>query len=82
VRDATRPTRQAISASIERILAHHWPEAPAGARATAAQMVVLAGDGLLREAFRRDRRGDRALLEESKLMLRSYLSVRLGDPRR
>jgi hypothetical protein len=44
-------------------------------------MVVLAGDGLLREAFRRDHRGDRALLEESKLMLRSYLIARLGEPR-
>jgi hypothetical protein len=79
VRDATRPTRQAIAASIERILAHHWPEATPAARTTAAQMAVLAGDGLLREAFRRDRRGDRALLEESKLMLRSYLAVRLGE---
>jgi AcrR family transcriptional regulator len=82
VRDATRPTRQAIAASIERILAHHWPEATPAARTTAAQMAVLAGDGLLREAFRRDRRGDRALLEESKLMLRSYLAVRLGDASR
>jgi AcrR family transcriptional regulator len=82
VRDATRPTRQAIAGSIERILAHHWPDASPGARSTAAQMVVLAGDGLLREAFRRDLRGDRALLEESKLMLRSYLAVRLGDASR
>jgi AcrR family transcriptional regulator len=79
VRDATRPTRQAIAASIERILAHHWPEATPAARTTAAQMAVLAGDGLLREAFRRDRRGVRALREESKLMLRSYLAVRLGE---
>jgi AcrR family transcriptional regulator len=79
VRDATRPTRQAIAGSIERILARHWPAAPEPARATAAQMVVLAGDGLLREAFRRDLSGDRELLEESKLMLRSYLSARLGE---
>ena len=79
VRDATRPTRQAIAASIERILARHWPTASSEALATSAQMVVLAGDGLLREAFRRDRAGDRALLEESKLMLRSYLSARLGQ---
>ncbi len=81
VRDATRPTREAIAASIERILAHHWPNASELARATAAQMVVLAGDGLLREAFRRDRAGDRELLEESKLMLRSYLAARLGEVR-
>jgi AcrR family transcriptional regulator len=80
VRDATRPTRQAIGASIERILARHWPGAGPEAVSTAAQMVVLAGDGLLREAFRRDRAGDEALLEESKRMLRSYLAARLGEP--
>jgi AcrR family transcriptional regulator len=78
VRDATRPTRQAIGASIERILARHWPDASTEAVSTATQMVVLAGDGLLREAFRRDRAGDEALLEESKRMLRSYLDARLG----
>jgi AcrR family transcriptional regulator len=82
VRDATRPTRQAIATSIERILAHRWPDASPTARSTAAQMVVLAGDGLLREAFRRDRAGDRGLLEESKLMLRSYLTARLGEAAR
>jgi AcrR family transcriptional regulator len=80
VRDATRPTREAIAASIGSILARHWPAAAPGARATAARMVVLAGDGLLREAFRRDHQGDRALLEESKLMLHSYLVARLGEP--
>ncbi len=78
VRDATRPTREAIAMSIERILARHWPEASRSASATAAEMVVLAGDGLLREAFRRDRAGDSAVLAESKLMLRAYLAERLG----
>jgi AcrR family transcriptional regulator len=82
VRDATRPTRQAIAASIERILGRHWPRASPAALATAAQMVVLAGDGLLREAFRRDRAGDRALLEEGTLMLRAYLTARLGEATR
>jgi AcrR family transcriptional regulator len=80
VRDATRPTREAIAQSIESILARHWPAASRSARATAARMVVLAGDGLLREAFRRDHRGDGALLEEGKLMLHSYLVARLGEP--
>ena len=41
-------------------------------------MTVLAGDGLLREAFRRDRRGDASVLAESKVMLRAYIAVRLG----
>ena len=80
VRDATRQARTAIAASIERILAVHWPDAPASSRAMAATMVVLAGDGLLREAFRRDRAGDSRLLAEGKLMLEAYLAARLGGP--
>jgi hypothetical protein len=41
-------------------------------------MVVLAGDGLLREAFRRDQEGDARLLWEAKLMLDAYIDARLG----
>ena len=78
VRDATRNARAAIAASIERILAVHWPDASEPALATAATMVVLAGDGLLREAFRLDRDGDSRILGESKLMLDAYLEARLG----
>ena len=79
VRDVTRPVRFAIGRSIERTLRVHWPAAPQGARTTAARMVVLAGDGLLREAFRVDVSGDDELLAESKLMLDAYLSARLGE---
>jgi AcrR family transcriptional regulator len=78
VRDATRPTRSAIAASIEKILASHWPRTSATDRRIAARMVVLAGDSLLREAFRQDRQGDARLLEESKKMLGAYLQARLG----
>ena len=78
VRDATRPTRAAMGISIARILARHWPDASPDAYAAAAEMAVLAGDGLLREAFRRDRRGDANVLAESKVMLRAYLAERLG----
>ena len=78
VRDATRPTREAIARSIERILARHWPGSTRRPRARVAEMVVLAGDGLLREAFRRNPRGDAAVLAESKLMLRAYIAERLG----
>lgn len=79
IRDRTRDARQAIAASIEHILAHHWPAATQDARAVTAQMVVLAGDGLLREAFRRDPEGDGALLAESGVVLSSYLAHRLGS---
>ena len=78
VRDATRPTRSAIARSIERILAVHWPDASDEDRATCAAMVVLAGDGLLREAFRRNAAGDERVLAESKLMLDAYIVARLG----
>lgn len=79
VRDRTRDARQAIAVSIEHILAQHWPAAPSEARTLTAQMVVLTGDGLLREAFRRDLDGDAALLAESAVVLSSYLNHRLGS---
>jgi AcrR family transcriptional regulator len=82
VRDATRQSRVAIAGSVQRILAIHWPQAPAADRAAAAAMVVLTGDGLLREAFRRNRDGDGAVLAEGKLMLDAYLAARLGGPGR
>lgn len=78
VRDRTRDARQAIATSIEQILGVHWPSAPQDERALTAQMVVLAGDGLLREAFRRDLDGDGELLDESGVMLSAYLASRLG----
>lgn len=78
VRDSTRHARTAIASSIEQILEVHWPDSSEHARTTAAAMVVLAGDGLLREAFRRDRVGDDRVLGEGKLMLDAYLDARLG----
>jgi AcrR family transcriptional regulator len=78
VRDATRPTRGAIARSVQRIFAVHWPAAGEGRRAAVAQMVVIAGDGLLREAFRRDQSGDMGLLAESRAMLDAYARSRLG----
>jgi AcrR family transcriptional regulator len=78
VRDVTRPTRSAIGRSVQRILAVHWPQADESSRAMVARMVVIAGDGLLREAFRTSLDGDRQLLDESKAMLDAYVRVRLG----
>ncbi len=79
IRDVTRPARSAIARSVERILTVHWPQADEAARATAAQMLVIAGDGMLREAFRVSRDGDCRVLQESKLMLAAYVSSRLGE---
>src|SRR5438270_13297652 len=78
VRDRTRDARQAIAGSIEHILSVHWPAAPSDVRAFTAEMVVLTGDGLLREAFRRDLDGDATLLAESSVLLGAYLADRLG----
>lgn len=77
VRDRTRDARQAIAGSIEEIFASHWPAASVETRQLVAAMVVLAGDGLLREAFRRDPAGDDALLAEAQVMMRSYIVDRL-----
>jgi AcrR family transcriptional regulator len=77
VRDRTRDARQAIAVSIEQIFSVHWPAAAPDDRILAAEMVVLAGDGLLREAFRRDPEGDAGLLSESRVMLASYIAHRL-----
>ena len=78
VRNATRPTRTAIAASVARILAVHYPSAAEEERATAARMVVLAGDAMLREAFRQDPDGDPELLAETKVMIDAYLTARLA----
>jgi len=78
IRDVTRSTREAIATSVARILAVHWPQADPARRATAARMVVVAGDGLLREAFRRAPEGDPELLAESRVMLDAYVRARLG----
>lgn len=78
VRDITRPVRAGFAASIERILAVHWPEANPAARTAAAEMVVRTADGLVREAFRLDPRGDKALLRETTFLINAYLEARLG----
>lgn len=77
VREATRGVRDEVAGSVERILAAHWPGATAADRGAAADMLVLVGDGLLREAFWRDHHGDPAVLAEGRLVLRAYVAERL-----
>ncbi len=77
VREATRSARMAIGASVQRILAVHWPDADEIARDAVARMLVIAGDGLLREAFRADPQGDPEVLAESRAMLGAYITTRL-----
>ncbi|MCW3014912.1 MAG: TetR family transcriptional regulator [Solirubrobacterales bacterium] len=80
LRDVTRGTRDAFLGSVERILAMHWPGARDAERTAAARMVVLTGDGLLREAFRLSPEGDVEVLAECRLMVAAYLATRLGEP--
>jgi AcrR family transcriptional regulator len=80
VRDATRPNRLLVGASVVRMLTRAYPDAAPDTLNTVAQMVVLIGDGLLREAFRLDHAGDKAVLSEGQLALNAYIAQRLGAP--
>lgn len=82
VRAVTRPLRDDVARSLERMLHVSWPTASAADRATAAATLVLIGDGLLREAFRRDPAGDPAVLAEGRIALGAYAAARLGPPTR
>ncbi len=78
LRAATRPGRTEVGRSIERMLKVHYPGAGPKLRATVTRMVVLIGDGLVREAFRLDRDGDATVLAEGKVAMRSYVETRLA----
>jgi AcrR family transcriptional regulator len=79
VRDATRPGRARAQRSIHGLLAVTHPGASAVDREIVAGMVVLIGDGLLREAFRLDRKGDPTVLAEGRHALRAYTDSRLKE---
>ena len=78
VRTATRPTRTAVARSVARFLGARWRSASPDELTSVARMIVLAGDGLMREAFRVDPDGSAELLDETKLMLDAYVAARLG----
>jgi len=80
IREVTRPGRLGFGAIVERMLASSRPDADPADRATVARMIVLTGDGLLREAFRVDPDGDPTLLAEGCRMLDAYVYARLGGP--
>lgn len=79
IRDATRAYRSDVAACVERILAVAAPHADAEQLPTVARMVVLLGDGILREAFRLNRAGDPVVLTEGTHALRSYIFDRLKE---
>ena len=79
LRAATRPSRERVADSVERILRVTHPGSDPTLHATVARVVTLLGDGVLREAFRVDRRGDPLLLAEGAHALRAYVTDRLGS---
>jgi AcrR family transcriptional regulator len=78
LREATRPSRERVATSVQRILRVTHPRADPALAATVARVVTLLGDGVLREAFRVDRHGDPLLLAEGAHALRAYVTGRLG----
>jgi len=80
LRDATRPYREEVASCVERILVARSPHIGAGLKHTVARMVVLLGDGILREAFRLNRDGETVVLAEGGHVLRAYIDQRLKEP--
>jgi len=80
MRDATRPYRTEVARSVERIMDARSPHLDPNLRHTVAQMVVLLGDGILREAFRLNRTGEATVLAEGGHVLRAYIDQRLKEP--
>jgi AcrR family transcriptional regulator len=78
VRDATRTARTSFARSINALLDRHWPGRDDALREIVSRVVVLLGDGLLREAFRLDPDGDPIVLDEGRRALAAYVAARLG----
>jgi L-fuculose-phosphate aldolase len=79
IRAATRPFRNEVAASVERILAVVAPDAEPHMFPTVARTVLLLGDGILREAFLLEHGGDPLVLSEGARALRAYIIDRLTD---
>lgn len=79
LRDATRPYRDEVASCVERILVVREARVDPVVRRTVARMVVLLGDGILREAFRLNRDGETAVLAEGGHVLRAYIDQRLKE---
>jgi AcrR family transcriptional regulator len=78
VRDATRVARTAFARSIDRLLSRRFTASDDAQREIVSRIVVLLGDGLLREAFRLDPDGDPIVLDEGRRAITAYVAARLG----
>jgi len=73
LRAADRDNKLALADGVRRVVVGLGLARDDERVVTICQAAVHACDALLQEAFRRDPAGDRALLEETKTMLRAYL---------
>ncbi|MFC8519317.1 TetR family transcriptional regulator [Streptomyces sp. NPDC057257] len=74
-RAADREHKRRMADGVRRILLALGLAEDGEALARVCHAAVLAADALAQEAFRRDPRGDEALLDEAKVMLRGYLAA-------
>ncbi|MEU6139340.1 TetR family transcriptional regulator [Streptomyces sp. NPDC047081] len=74
-RAADREHKRRMADGVRRILLGLGLAEDGEALGRVCHAAVLAADALAQEAFRRDARGDEALLDEAKVMLRGYLTA-------
>ncbi|MET7475254.1 TetR family transcriptional regulator [Streptomyces sp. NPDC005648] len=74
-RAADREHKRRMADGVRRILLALDMARDDGELGRVCHAAVLAADALAQDAFRREAQGDEALLEEAKVMLRSYLSA-------
>ncbi|MGI5452574.1 TetR family transcriptional regulator [Streptomyces sp. CA-249302] len=74
-RSADREHKRRMADGVRRILLALGLAEDGEALARVCHAAVLTADALAQEAFRRDARGDEALLDEAKVMLRGYLGA-------
>ncbi|MCI3275169.1 TetR family transcriptional regulator [Streptomyces cylindrosporus] len=74
-RAADREHKRRMADGVRRILLALGLAEDGEALVRVCHAAVLAADALAQEAFRRDPRGDEALLDEAKVMLRGYLAA-------
>jgi AcrR family transcriptional regulator len=73
-RAADREHKRRMADGVRRVLLALGLAHDDCALARSCHAAILAADALAQEAFRRDREGDAALLDEAKRMLRGYLT--------
>jgi AcrR family transcriptional regulator len=74
LREADRQNKLALADGARRLLVDRGLARDGAALRNICRAAVLTADALLQESFRADPRGERALLEEAKRILRAYLA--------